>query len=72
MTLLKTQVQIEERPQYKSSFLNLIKEKVKNILEHVVIGDKFRREYQWCRHSRNNKWDLTKLKSSFNSQTILS
>ena len=40
-TLHKTQVQVDQRPQHKTGYTNLIKEKVGNNLKLIGIGDNF-------------------------------
>jgi hypothetical protein len=40
MTLHKTQIQVDQRSQ-KPATLNLIEEKVENILEHIGTGGNF-------------------------------
>ena len=41
IALYKTQVQMDQRLQHKSSTLNLKEEKAENSLEHIGIGDNF-------------------------------
>ena len=42
ITMHKTQIQIDQRPQHKAShIMNVIEEKVGNKLEHIGTGDHF-------------------------------
>ena len=61
----KSQVQVDQRPQHKSRYMNQIDEKVRNNFEHIGTGDNFlnRTPITWVLRLTINKWDLMKLKS---------
>jgi hypothetical protein len=70
ITLLKTQVQVNQRQQLKPDTLNLIEKKVGNSLVCIGTGDNFPNRtltlHTLC--STINKWDLMKLKSFYKAK----
>jgi hypothetical protein len=65
ITLYKTQVQADQRPQQRKDRLNLIKEKVGNSLEFIGTENNFLNRAQIAQALRSaiNKWDRMNLKS---------
>ena len=69
----KTQVPADQRPQHKSSTLNLIVEKVGSTLQIIGTGDHFLNvtsEAQTLR-ATVNKWDSLKLRSFCKAMDIV-
>ena len=60
----RTQVQVDQRPQHKSSYMNLIDEKVRSSLECIDMGHYFLNITPVTQTLKAiiNKWDLLKLK----------
>ena len=60
----KSQVQVDQRPQHKSRYMNQIDEKVRNNFEHIGTGDNFLIRVPIAQALRLtiNKWDFRKLK----------
>ena len=61
----KAQVLVDQRPQHKSSYTDLIEDKMENSLEHIVPEDNFLNIIPIAQTLRLtiNKWDLMKLES---------
>jgi hypothetical protein len=65
ITLHKTQVQMDQRHQYKTRCMEFNRRKIVKSIEHVGIGETFqnRTPIEQAGRSAVNKWDLMKLKS---------
>ncbi|KAL6066321.1 hypothetical protein STEG23_033459 [Scotinomys teguina] len=65
VTMHKTQVQVDQRPQHNTVTLKLIEEKVGNTLEHIGTGDHFLNITPIAQtlSATINQWDHMKLKS---------
>jgi hypothetical protein len=64
MTLHKTQVQVDQRPQHKKRYTKYIEQKMGNSLEFICTGDSIlnRKPMFQALKSKIDKWYLMKLK----------
>ncbi|KAL6081760.1 hypothetical protein STEG23_016842 [Scotinomys teguina] len=73
VTMHKTQVQVDQRPQHKSVTLNLIEEKVGSTLERIGTGDHFLNITPTAQTlgATINQWDYMKLRSFCKAKDII-
>jgi hypothetical protein len=61
-SLNKTQAQVDQIPQNKAGYLDLIEENVKSILEYIGVEDNYTNRTPTSQALRKiNKWNLMKL-----------
>ena len=72
-TLHKAQVQVDQEPQHKTRYTNLIEKKVGKSLELIGTGRNFlnRTPVVLALRSRIDKWDLMKLESFWKAKDIV-
>ena len=69
----KTQVQIDQRPQYKASHTEPYRREMGNTLEHIGTGDHFLNIISVAQTLGEtvNKWDILKLRSFCKTKDIV-